>query len=146
MYNLLARRIEPELLPFCNEFKLSVIPYNPLAGGLLTGKHVQAAPIAGSRFDRMPLYRDRYWNDQNFAAVQRLTEVARSTNRSLPQLAISWLLQQPTVTSIILGASQLVHLEENLNALDKPPLPADAMQACDEVWTHLRGVSPAYNR
>jgi aryl-alcohol dehydrogenase-like predicted oxidoreductase len=146
MYNLLARRIEQELLPFCSEFKLGVVPYNPLAGGLLTGKHVQAAPIAGSRFDRMPLYRDRYWNDQNFAAVQRLTDIAVSTNRSLPQLAISWLLQQPAITSIILGASQFAHLEENLQALDKPPLPPEALVACDEVWTSLRGVSPVYNR
>jgi aryl-alcohol dehydrogenase-like predicted oxidoreductase len=146
MYNLLARRIEQELVPFCNECKIGVVPYNPLAGGLLTGKHIQAAPIAGSRFDRMPLYRDRYWNDENFAAVERLTDIARNTNRSLPQLAISWILQQRTVTSVILGASQLAHLEENLDALDKPPLPPEALAACDEVWARVRGVSPAYNR
>jgi aryl-alcohol dehydrogenase-like predicted oxidoreductase len=146
MYNLLARRIEQELLPLAADQQLAVIPYNPLAGGLLTGKHEMAAPIAGSRFDRMPFYRDRYWNAENFAAVQRLTQIARDAGRSLPQLPLGWLAQQPTVTSIILGASRLDQLEENLAAIEKGLLPEQALAACDEVWATLRGISPTYNR
>jgi 1-deoxyxylulose-5-phosphate synthase len=146
MYNLLARRVEQELLPFCKQYNVAVIPYNPLAGGLLTGKHVAAGPAAGTRFDRMPLYRDRYWHPENFAAVTRLAELANSLKISLARLALRWVLQQPGVTSVILGASKLDHLSENLAVLGDGPLPPEALAVCDEVWTSLRGISPAYNR
>jgi aryl-alcohol dehydrogenase-like predicted oxidoreductase len=146
MYNLLARRVETELLPFCKEFKLGVIPYNPLAGGLLTGKHSPEGPIEDSRFTRMPMYRDRYWQDQNFAAVEELKKIAADAGRSLPRLAIRWLLDQPGVTSVILGASKLSHLEENLAALDDSPLSKETLAACDALWPPLRGISPNYNR
>jgi len=146
MYNLLARGIEQELLPACADFQLAVVPYNPLAGGLLTGKHQPQAPIPGTRFDRLPFYRDRYWNSANFEAVQQLAEVAQAAGRSLTRLAISWILQRPHVTSVILGASQIRHLEDNLAALDEPPLSTETLAACDQVWATLRGVSPTYNR
>jgi 1-deoxyxylulose-5-phosphate synthase len=146
MYNLLARRIEQELLPFCKQYNLAVMPYNPLAGGLLTGKHGGETPMAGTRFERMPLYRDRYWHPENFAAVKRLSELANSLGMSLARFALRWVLQQQGITSVILGASKLEHLRENLAVLDDAPLPADALAACDEVWTTLRGISPAYNR
>jgi aryl-alcohol dehydrogenase-like predicted oxidoreductase len=146
MYNLLARGIEQELLPACREFRLSVVPYNPLAGGLLTGKHQPAAPLEGTRFERMAIYKDRYWHAANFAAIERLTQVAKGSGRSLARLAISWLLAQPAVTSVILGASKLEHLRENLAALDDPPLTAGALAACDAVWKELRGITPVYNR
>ena len=146
MYNLIARGIEQELLPMCREFGLAVIPYNPLAGGLLTGKHQANAPIEGSRFTRMPLYRDRYWHAANFEAMQQLTEIAAAEARSLTRLAIRWVFSQPAITSVILGASRLEHLQENLAALDDPPLSAESLAACDRVWSTLRGVSPAYNR
>ena len=146
MYNLLARRVEQELLPFCRQYGLAVIPYNPLAGGLLTGKHVPEAPIAGTRFDRLAFYRDRYWHPENFAAVTRLSELAKSLGTTLPRLALRWVLQQPSVTSVILGASKLEHLRENLCVLDDPPLSSNALTVCEEVWATLRGISPAYNR
>ena len=146
MYNLLARGIEQELLPMCREFQLAVVPYNPLAGGLLTGKHSSAAPLPGTRFDLLSFYRDRYWHDANFAAVAELSKIAATTDRSLARLALGWLLQQQPVTSIIIGASRLEQLRENLGALDDPPLSADTLAACDAVWTSLRGVTPIYNR
>jgi aryl-alcohol dehydrogenase-like predicted oxidoreductase len=145
MYNVLARGIEQELLPMCRQFRLAVVPYNPLAGGLLTGKHLQAAPLEG-RFTRMPIYKDRYWHPANFDAVQKLTSIASEAGRSLTSLAIGWLLQNVNVTSVILGASRLEHLEENLKALDDGPLPAETLAACDEVWRTLRGITPQYNR
>jgi aryl-alcohol dehydrogenase-like predicted oxidoreductase len=146
MYNLIARGIEQELIPACAEFQVGIVPYNPLAGGLLTGKHQQQAPIPGTRFDRMPFYRDRYWNAVNFEAVQRLSEIAQSAGRSLTRLSLTWLLEQPQVTSVILGASRLEHLKDNLAALDEQPLSAETLAACDEVWASLRGVTPKYNR
>jgi aryl-alcohol dehydrogenase-like predicted oxidoreductase len=145
MYNVLARGIEQELLPMCRQFKLAIVPYNPLAGGLLTGKHQSSAPLEG-RFTRMPIYKDRYWHPANFDAVQKLTSIASEAGRSLTSLAIGWLLQNVSVTSVILGASRLEHLQENLKALDDRPLPPETLAACDEVWRTLRGVTPQYNR
>jgi aryl-alcohol dehydrogenase (NADP+) len=146
MYNLLARGIEQELLPMCRQFELAVVPYNPLAGGLLTGKQPADKPLAGSRFERMPAYQDRYWHPANFAAVQELTEVARRSGRPLARLALAWLLQSGAVTSVILGASRFEHLQENIAAVEDDPLPAEALAACDQVWKTLRGITPVYNR
>lgn len=146
MYNLLARGIEQELVPMCRDFGLAVIPYNPLAGGLLTGKHQAAAPLPDSRFTRMPAYLDRYWHDANFSAIEQLAEIAAAEGRSLARLSIRWVLSQPAVTSVILGASRFAHLPENLAALDDPPLSAESLAACDRIWSTLRGVSPPYNR
>jgi aryl-alcohol dehydrogenase-like predicted oxidoreductase len=146
MYNLLARRIEQELLPCCREFGLAVVSYNPLAGGLLSGKHQAAAPIAGTRFDRMPFYRDRYWHAQNFAAVERLKLIAEQAGRTLVELAIGWVIEQPAIASAILGVSRIEHLQSALATLDKPPLSAETLAACDEVYAPLRGIAPIYNR
>ncbi|MBW8883708.1 MAG: aldo/keto reductase, partial [Planctomycetia bacterium] len=146
MYNLLARRIETELLPCCRDFGLALVPYNPLAGGLVSGKHQAAAPIPGTRFERMPLYRDRYWHAQNFAAVERLKQIAKAAERSIVELAIGWLLAQSAVTSVILGVSSMDHLTAALTAAEQPPLPPEILSACDEVWNDLRGIAPNYNR
>jgi aryl-alcohol dehydrogenase-like predicted oxidoreductase len=145
-YNLLFRENERELFPLCSEERIAVIPYNPLAGGLLTGKHSAAAPLANSRFTRMPIYQDRYWHEANFAAIQQLTRLAQESGRSLARLALRWVLDRPGITSVILGASRLEHLQENLAAADDPPLPADVLTACDAVWKQLRGITPTYNR
>ncbi|MCJ7504354.1 MAG: aldo/keto reductase, partial [Acidobacteriia bacterium] len=108
MYNLLARGIEEEYLPFCRRFGVAVVPYNPLAGGLLAGKHARARePSAGTRFDGNKLYLDRYWHDDYFAAVEELAAIARAAGKTLVELSFQWLLSQPQVDSIILGASRL---------------------------------------
>jgi aryl-alcohol dehydrogenase-like predicted oxidoreductase len=146
MYNLLARGIEQELLPMCKNYGLAVVPYNPLAGGLLTGKHTAAAPIPDTRFERMPIYKDRYWHQANFEAVQELTKIAKAAGRSLTRLSLGWLLHNPAVTSVIIGASRIEQLKDNLAALEDKPLAAETISACDEVWKKLRGITPQYNR
>jgi aryl-alcohol dehydrogenase-like predicted oxidoreductase len=149
MYNLLARGVEQEYLPMCRELGVSTVVYNPLAGGLLTGKHSAAAPIAGSRFDDQRLgrmYRDRYWNGGQFAAVEELRAAAAAAGRSLVSLALNWLLRHSAADSIILGASRIEQLRENLAALEDGPLPDDLLAACDRVWESLRGPAPRYNR
>jgi len=147
MYNLLARGIEEEFLPFCKRFGVAVVPYNPLAGGLLTGKHARArGPIAGTRFDGNKLYLDRYWHDDYFAAVEELAAIAREAGKTLVELSFQWLLSQPQVDSIILGASRLEQLEENLKACADGQLDAVTLSRCDAVWRRLRGVTPKYNR
>lgn len=147
MYNLLARGIEQEFLPFCREMSLSVIPYNPLAGGLLTGKHHRGAPPAsGTRFDGNELYQRRYWHPQYFEAVSRLQEIASEAGKSLIELSLQWLLGQPLVESVILGATRLEQLQENLSACSGGGLSTETLAACDAVWKQLRGITPKYNR
>lgn len=146
MFNLLARGIEPELLPMCREFGLGTVVYNPLAGGLLTGKQSFEAPIAGTRFDKNQAYLDRYWHEQNFAAVQELSAVAREAKRSLVSLALNWALHHTGIDCVIVGASRMGHLEENLRAAEEGALPPEAVATCDRVWARLRGPSPKYNR
>jgi 1-deoxyxylulose-5-phosphate synthase len=147
MYNLLARAIEEEYVPFTRRFGVSIVSYNPLAGGLLSGKYTKdRKPIPGGRFHQNPLYQDRYWHDQYFAAVEELERMARDIRRSLVELSLQWLLAQPHVDSVILGASRLEQLEENLQACQGPPLDDSILARCDEVWKRLRSVTPKYNR
>jgi aryl-alcohol dehydrogenase-like predicted oxidoreductase len=146
MYNLLARGIEPEYVPMCREFGVSMVVYNPLAGGLLTGKQKREAPIAGTRFDKNDMYLNRYWYDAYFDAVQELAVIARNAGRSLVSLALNWLLHHTATDCVILGASRIEQLEENLKAFDEGALPPEIVAACDGVWAKLRGVTPQYNR
>lgn len=147
IYNLLARGIEEEFLPFCKSFDISVIPYNPLAGGLLTGKQrTSGGPIAGTRFDKNQMYLDRYWHGDFFAAVEELEGVAREAGITLVELALRWLLAQPQVDSILIGASRVEQLEQNLAAAAGAPLDAATLERCDAVWKRLRGLTPKYNR
>jgi aryl-alcohol dehydrogenase-like predicted oxidoreductase len=146
MYNLLARGIEQEYLPMTREFGVSTVVYNPLAGGMLTGKQKRGAPIPGTRFDNNQMYLSRYWYDSYFDAVDEILAIARESGRSPVSFALNWLLHHTTMDCVILGASRIEHLQENLKALDDGPLTAAAVSACDRVWAKLRGVTPQYNR
>ena len=146
MYNLVARGIEQEYLPMCEEFGVSTVVYNPLAGGLLTGKQSKQAPLPGTRFDKNEMYLNRYWYDTYFDAVHELAVIARDAGRSMVSLALNWLLHHTPTDAVILGASRLEQLEENLKAMEEGPLPAATVAACDGVWAKLRGVTPKYNR
>jgi aryl-alcohol dehydrogenase-like predicted oxidoreductase len=146
MYNLIARGIEHEYLPMAKEFGVSTVVYNPLAGGLLTGKQRREAPIPGTRFDNNQLYLDRYWHPAYFDAVDRLGAIAASVGRSLVSLALNWLLHHSPADCLILGASRLNQISENLRAAEEGPLPEDIVAACDKVWADLRGITPKYNR
>jgi len=145
MYNLLARSLEDEYAAFSEHAGLADIVYNPLAGGLLTGKHqYDEAPSAG-RFTQES-YRDRYWTKGQFEAVSRLGEVAAGAGLSLIELSLRWLLSRPVVDAVLLGASSLGQLEANLAAAEGPALDEATLAACDEVWRELRGPIPRYNR
>jgi 1-deoxyxylulose-5-phosphate synthase len=146
MYNLIARGIEQEYLPMCKEFDIATVVYNPLAGGLLTGKQQSHAPLPGTRFDNNQMYLDRYWHQADFEAVEELKQIAARAGRSLVSLALNWLYHHTPVDCIILGASRLEHLDENLKVLDVGPLDQATLDACDQVWFKLRGPTPKYNR
>lgn len=146
LYNLLARRIEDEYAACSAHHGIADLVYNPLAGGLLTGKHRDTAPPEdGTRFTRQ-MYRDRYWNSAQHAAVARLGEVADAAGITLIALALRWLLMRSEVTGIILGVSSLAQLDTNLDAADGPLLDAATLTACDEVWDTLRGAAPPASR
>ena len=119
-YSLLFREIERELLPLAAEEGVGVIPYNPLAGGLLTGKHQQgSAPTPGTRFTlgtTAGRYQDRYWNDRAFATVDALQRLAAEAGASLTTLAVAWTLANPAITAPLLGASRPEQLDDSLAA------------------------------
>ena len=146
MYNLLARRIEDEFLPFCRASGISSVVYNPLAGGLLTAKHASSAPLPGTRFDGNQAYLDRYWNDLNFRAVQKLAGAAANSGRSLVSMSLNWLLHHAGADCVILGASKIEQLEQNLGALKDGALDGASLTSCDEAWSMVRGAAPKYNR
>src|SRR5947209_11553048 len=108
-YNLLYREIESELLPLCRDQGLGVLPYNPLAGGFLTGKYRSLeAPPAGTRFSlgkTGDLYRERYWHQAQLEAVEQLRRFFEPRGKSLVSVAVAWVMSQPGVTSAIVGAS-----------------------------------------
>jgi 1-deoxyxylulose-5-phosphate synthase len=108
-YNLLFRELERELLPFCREESLAVIPYNPLAGGLLTGKHKRGAPPAGTRFtlgNAAKTYTERYWREREFDTVEAFVKLAKQAGLDPATLAVAWVLAHPAVTSALIGASR----------------------------------------
>jgi aryl-alcohol dehydrogenase-like predicted oxidoreductase len=144
-YNLVSRRIEDEFTEFARTTGVGTVVYNPLAGGMLTGKHLGSAEPLEGRFTS-PMYRERYWNAQVHGAVQRLRELADELGLSLVQLALRWLLSGEVATSVLLGASRPEHLAENLAAASDDPLDAQTLEVCDSVWATLRGAAPAYNR
>ncbi len=147
MYNMLARGIEQEYIASCKQFHVGIVAYNPLAGGLLTGKHSREnPPTSGTRFDGNKMYQDRYWHPSYFDAVQEVAAIAARAGMPVTTLAFRWLLSQPAVDCVLLGASRIEQLEENLKACAGPALENGVLQECHRVWEKLRGVTPIYNR
>ena len=145
-YNLLFREIEREMLPLCAEEGIGVIPYNPIAGGFLSGKHSRdAGPEEGSRFtlgSAGPRYQDRYWHEGMFETVEQLRPMAAEAGMPLATMALSWVLANPAITSPIIGASRPEQLDDLLAAVDKP-LPSELKSQLDELTApYRRGDSP----
>jgi aryl-alcohol dehydrogenase (NADP+) len=119
-YNLLFRQIEREMLPFCGEEGVGVIPYNPIAGGLLSGKHHrQSPPPEGSRFTlgtAAGTYQDRYWHDSEFDTVEELRQLADDAGVNLVTLSVAWVMSNKAVTAPIIGASSPGQLDSSLAA------------------------------
>lgn len=146
VYNALTRGIEAEFLPFLKAHPLGLVIYNPIAGGLLSGKHVFGQPSANTRFANNQEYYKRYWSQENFIAVEKLQAIAEAQNLSLLQLAMKWCAAQPQVTSTITGVSRLEQLKQNIASVEGKPLSVDILTQCDEIWLSLAGTRFAYNR
>lgn len=139
-YNLLYRQPERELLPMCQEEGLAVIPYNPIAGGLLSGKHTRGAPTEGTRFTlgwAAPRYQERYWHDREFDTVEALRPLAAEDGRSMAELAVGWVLSREAVTAPIIGASRPDQLRDAVRAVNRP-LDEDLVQRLDELTYEYR--------
>ena len=145
-YNLITRSLDEEAVEFLRTSRVGLTVYNPLAGGLLTGKHSSAAaPAEGTRIADSAEYYRRFWNETNRQAVARLQAIAAEAGKTLIELAFQWLATQPDVDSIVVGASKPAHLEQNIAAVSGR-LDEATLRACDEVWREIRGEHFAYSR
>jgi aryl-alcohol dehydrogenase (NADP+) len=140
-YNLLARDVEYELLPLCREEGVGVVPFSPMAAGLLSGKYDRdRPPLEGARYSLGHwgyLYNKPYWNDLNFAAIEQLRKIAAGAGVSLSRFALAWVLSNPAITAISNGCTSVAQLEDNAAAVDVR-LTRDALAACDAVWLGVR--------
>ncbi len=125
-YSLVVRDVERELVPVMERYGLGLLPYFPLASGLLTGKyHRGEAPAANSRMANMPSQADRYLTERNFSLVEKLDAFAKSRGHSLLELAFSWLAARPQMSSIIAGATRPEQVEQNAAAVGWHLAPED---------------------
>ncbi|KJA27233.1 hypothetical protein HYPSUDRAFT_35851 [Hypholoma sublateritium FD-334 SS-4] len=157
IYNAVHRAVEPELLPCLRKFGISFYEFNPLGGGFFTGRYgaIDDVPEAGSRFDparnQGRNYRNRYWNAPYFAALARIRSAADAAGLTLTEVALRWvthhsLLRRAHGDAVIIGASRLAHIEENLVDLEKGPLPDEVVQALDEAWRAVEPYTTRYYR
>ena len=128
-YSLVVRHIEKDLLPAAQEYKLGLLPFFPLASGLLTGKYQRGAEAAAdTRFAKMPAIRDRYFTEANLDIVDKLKEFAEARGKSLLSLAFSWLACRPQVSSVIAGATSPEQIEQNVKAASWQLTPEEMAQ------------------
>jgi len=139
-YNLVFRMIEDELLPLCKSKNVGVIAYNPLAGGILTGRYRDTGVIeAGTRFGLQgsgKLYQRRYWNEPIFAEVDKLRSYFEGRGKSLTHASLAWVLAQPQVTVTLVGASKPEQLRDTLGGVGLV-LDAEELATIEEVWYAL---------
>ena len=160
MYNALTRDVERELLPCLANYGMAFYVYNPLAGGLLSGKHqsVDALPENG-RFASFDGYQARYWKPAYFDVVNTLSDLCRENEIAPAAAALRWLVHHSALSTeygapgdgsaehgIIIGASSLNHYNQNLQATTELPLPDMLVEAFDTGWDHVRPACIKYFR
>ncbi len=159
VYNALHRAAEPELFPCLRHYGIAFYEYNPLAGGMLTDRYVRAQAAAeiepGSRFDpaknQGANYRERYWKDAYFDALDVVRPVAKAHGMSTAEAALRWVSHHSVMRrehgdAVIIGASSAAQLEDNLTNLEKGPLPEAVVQAFDAAWEVARPGCQTYFR
>jgi aryl-alcohol dehydrogenase-like predicted oxidoreductase len=135
-YNLLERELDQELMPVIQSYGLGLIPFAPLANGLLTGKYRRDRPLpAGARLTTTPRTAERYLTEANWAVVERLDAFCAARGRSLLELAFGWLLHRPAVASVIAGATTPEQVEANVHAPAWVPSRED-MDEIDRITAH----------
>lgn len=152
VYNAFSRTVEETLLPMLRVHGIRFTAYNPLAGGILTGRYdnIRELPIEG-RFYQMAGYRNRYWKESYFAGSALLKEACREYNIEMANAALRWLLfhsqlSAETEDAVILGVSKKEHLLKNCASQKDGPLPNAVLQAMDAAWELCRLDAPEYFR
>ena len=150
IYNPLTRKAETELNACLNHFGMRFYAYNPMAGGLLTGRYArfEDAPTDG-RFTHRPNYQGRYWKKRYFDAVDVIRTAAERNGFTSIEATYRWLAYHSMLNgergdAILIGASKLNHLMQNMAAIQAGPLPQDVVAAFDRAWELTRGDAPEY--
>jgi len=132
-YSLLVRNIERQLMPAIQTYGLGLLPYFPLASGLLTGKYRRGKPMPeGARLTTTSRFAEGYLTEANWEKVERLAEFCATRGHTMTELAFSWLAAQPAVASVIAGATKPEQLEQNVNAANWALIPED-LAAVDQI-------------
>jgi aryl-alcohol dehydrogenase-like predicted oxidoreductase len=132
-YSLVVRDIEKDLLPAAEEYNLGLLPFFPLASGLLTGKYKRGEAAPGdTRLGKIARLRDRYVTPRNEEIVEKLQAFAQARGHSMLELAFSWLAARPQVASVIAGATRVEQVEQNVKAIAWS-LSADEMKEIDGI-------------
>jgi aryl-alcohol dehydrogenase-like predicted oxidoreductase len=146
LYNVLHRQLDVEYFAFARRHPIHTTVFNPLAGGLLAGKHrAGEAPRRGSRFDDNALYQRRYYTPAMLDRVEELRAVAASEGISMVALAYAWVAARPGVDSILVGPASVAHLDDAVEALRRP-LSAGAVARIDELSRAWAGTDTSYTR
>ena len=150
IYNPLTRKAEAELNACLNYFGMRFYAYNPMAGGLLTGRYgkFEDAPTDG-RFTHRPNYQGRYWKKSYFDAVEIIKETAGKYGISTVEATYRWLAYHSMLNgergdAILIGASKLHHLQQNMETVKAGPLPKDVVDAFEKAWAVSKTDSPEY--
>ncbi|KAF9886324.1 hypothetical protein FE257_011583 [Aspergillus nanangensis] len=155
MYNAITRSIETELIPACKRYGIDIVIYNPLAGGLFSGKYTsQDVPTEGRYSDQASsgaLYRKRYFKDATFDALSIIEPVVAKHGLTMPETAFRWVHHHSNLNmkengrdGIVLGVSSFAQLESNLRDVQKGPLPAEVVEALDKAWLIAKPTAPNY--
>ncbi|KKZ64418.1 hypothetical protein EMCG_09606 [[Emmonsia] crescens] len=156
MYNAITRSIETELIPACKRYGIDVVIYNPLAGGLLSGKYKTTDIPATGRFGNPSTganYRKRYFKDANFDALRIIEPVVQKHNLTLVETALRWVHHHSALNigtgpssrdGIIIGVSSFDQLQANLADVEKGPLPEEVVKALDEAWLVAKTTTADY--
>ncbi|KAI0785680.1 Aldo/keto reductase [Abortiporus biennis] len=156
IYNAIHRNVEPELFPCLRKFGISFYEFNPLAGGFFTGRYRSLAQSVepGTRFDpekgQGKTYRLRYWNEPNFKALDLIEPVASKHGLTMTEVALRWishhsLLKREFGDAVLIGASSVKHIEENLTDLEKGPLPEEVLKVLDDAWAIVKPYATKYH-
>lgn len=150
MYNALCRNVEPELFPAIRSLNMRFYAFNPLAGGMLTGKHLhyEDAPEPG-RFARLESYRKRYWKQSYFDAVDEIRKACEVEDIPMAEAGYRWLCYHSMMNAekgdgILLGASRQEQMIQNMRATKMGPLPQKILDSMDAAWEIAKPDSPDY--
>lgn len=152
VYNVLSRNSEGELFDTIRKHGMRYTAYNPLAGGLLTGKYTSLdEELTDGRFVARAGYKQRYWKQSFFDAVDKLREACGEAEIPMAEAALRWLAFHSQMDSqkgdgIIIGASKISQLEQNVKALEKGPLPQSVAEVYNSVWEICKADAPPYFR